>query len=386
MSEKRIKVWVQRFNDRPHLVLQWIDPDTGRRKSKGAGTADEREAEAARGDLEADLNAGRYAEASRMTWERFREMFEEEYYPNCRPKTRKVFDNVLNLFERVCSPKRVRSVTERTISIFAAGLRKLPGRGGKDGMAPGTVKARLQFLHTVFAWAVKQKLIPACPGFPSVKVPKKKPAPVPVESFERLLDKAPDEHMRAFLLCGWLAGLRLGECLALAWEESSEAPWVDFGRDRIVLPAEFAKADEDQWVPLDPYLREVLSALPRHGGRVFRFWSRQGQPLAECTVGFKVITLAKKAGVKLSMQTLRKGFGCRYAGKVPAQVLQKLMRHSSIKITMDYYANVDDAAMEAVLGGQRNASRNKGAHNDRGREESVDQTPSAPGDCEPKPF
>jgi hypothetical protein len=44
MPEKRVSVWVQRFNDRPHLVLQWLDPDTGKRKSQSAGTADEKEA------------------------------------------------------------------------------------------------------------------------------------------------------------------------------------------------------------------------------------------------------------------------------------------------------------------------------------------------------
>src|SRR5262249_20240055 len=74
----------------------------------------------------------------------------------------------------------------------------------------------------------------------------------------------------------------------------------------------------------------------------------------------KVNNLARKAGVKLSLHPLRRGFGCRYAGKVPAQVLQRLMRHSSISTTMDYYANVDDAMMEAVLGPGRNSSRNSG--------------------------
>jgi hypothetical protein len=50
----------------------------------------------------------------------------------------------------------------------------------------------------------------------------------------------------------------------------------------------------------------------------------------------------------------RKGFGCRCAVKVPAQLLQKLlMRHSDIRITMDYYANI--GALEvAVLGVGRN--------------------------------
>ena len=68
--------------------------------------------------------------------------------------------------------------------------------------------------------------------------------------------------------------------------------------------------------------------------------------------------LAKSAGVKLTMRSLRRGFGCRYAGKVPAQVLQKRMRHASISTTRIYYANVDDAVEEAVLGPRRNTPRN----------------------------
>jgi hypothetical protein len=60
--------------------------------------------------------------------------------------------------------------------------------------------------------------------------------------------------------------------------------------------------------------------------------------------------LAKAAGVKLTYHTLRKGFGCRHAARVPAQVLQRLMRHSSIATTMTYYANIDLAVEEAILG------------------------------------
>src|SRR5262245_10288585 len=102
MADKRITVWVQRFPDRANLVLQWHDPDTGRRKSKTAGTADEREAEQRRADLEYELNNGKYQEASRMSWERFRELFEAEYFPNCRPGSRKVYRGMFELFERIC--------------------------------------------------------------------------------------------------------------------------------------------------------------------------------------------------------------------------------------------------------------------------------------------
>ncbi len=58
MTEKRVTVWVQRFKDRPALVLQWLDPDTAKRKSKSAGTADPDEARYKARELERRLNAG----------------------------------------------------------------------------------------------------------------------------------------------------------------------------------------------------------------------------------------------------------------------------------------------------------------------------------------
>ena len=91
MSEqhsKRIIVWCQHFGDRPFLMLQWHDPATGKRKSKSAGTNNPLEAEKARADLEYELNNGLHKEASRISWEAFRELFEAEYLTNLRPDTR----------------------------------------------------------------------------------------------------------------------------------------------------------------------------------------------------------------------------------------------------------------------------------------------------------
>src|SRR4029077_9828063 len=89
MIEKRVTVWIQHFNDRRHLVLQWTDPDTGRRKSRSAKTSDPEKAESARADLEYELTHGKYQEASRMTWEQFREKFEDEYVAGGRPDTQR---------------------------------------------------------------------------------------------------------------------------------------------------------------------------------------------------------------------------------------------------------------------------------------------------------
>jgi len=369
MAERRIVVWVQAFPDRPNLVLQWHDPETGRRKSKTAGTGEPKAAEAARADLEYELNHGKYAESSKLTWERFRELVEAEYLPNCRPKSITTIENVLNNFEEICHPRRLRAISERTISTFLAGLRKKPGRENPF-MVPYTLRVQLNLLQTVLGWAVEQKLLDRVPTFPKVKVPKKLPQPVPPEAFEKLLAKAPDDEHAAFILCGWLAGLRLAEALSLEWEPSDKAPWLDLARERIVLPAEFVKAVKDQWVPLDPELRAALVKLPRHGRKVFRFPTPQGHPASEITVSHRIVALAKKAGVRLSMKTLRKGFGCYYAARVSTHVLQKLMRHSRIDTTMDYYANVDGAVEEAVS--RRNGMRNMATDQNSGNGDKSD--------------
>jgi integrase len=380
MSEKRVVVWIQQFRDRATLQLQWHDPATGKRRSRTAGTADPKEAEQARKDLEYELTHGKFAEASRLTWSRFRELFEAEHVDNQRLNTRESYWATFDGFEQICHPGRLRSISERTISLYAAGLRK-------KGNEPSTVKTRLQLLRAALLWAVRQKMLAGCPNFPSIKVKKKRPQPIPSESFEKLYDKAPDAHMRTFLLCGWLAGLRLCEALSLEREATDTAPYVDLAQDRIVLPAEFAKACEDQWVPLDLLLRESLLALPDTGPRFFRFVAKDQHEICESAVGHRVIVLAAQAGVKLTMHSLRKGFGCRYAGKVPAQVLQRLLRHSDIKLTMDYYANVDDAVREAVLGRKkpaiRDGSRDKSPYADRA-EDGQDDVKPCPERAEPR--
>jgi integrase len=349
MSEKRIHVWVQRFSDRPHLVLQWFDPDTGKRKSKSAETADPQEAEVAREKLQYELRHGKHQEASNLTWKAFRERYEAEYTPGCRPKTQAKIHSVLNTFEAICNPRRLQGVNERMISLLVAGLRNRKGRGSPRMMA-STIKVQLAFLHRALVWAVEQKLLSECPYFPTVKAPKTKPQPVPAESFECLYAKAQDEQMKVYLLCGWRAGLRLSEAFELEWNETDKAPWIDFASKRIWLPGSFTKAVEDQWVPLDPMLKEALEALPRRGRKVYRFEAlTDGHLIGVEAVCQRICAMARKAGVRLTMKSLRRGFGCYYASRVSAHVLQKLMRHADIKTTLSYYANFDTAVEEAVF-------------------------------------
>lgn len=349
---ERITVYLLRPKDRPTYQLQWLDPDTHRRRTESADTADADAAERKRADKEYELNHGMADQASRMTWDRFRDLFESEYVAGLRERTQEKYGTVLDVFEQLCTPCTVGGVSERTLSLFVKAMRERKLSGGRIGLAAMTQRNYLVAMKTAMLWAVSQRLIPKLPTFPTVKVPKKKPQPIPAESFERLLTKAPDELWRAYLLCGWWGGLRLSECREMRWEHTDEWPWIDFEGNRIVLPAEFVKAAVDQWVPLHPVLRQALAALPRTSPLVFPFRSRKGGGrLSRPGVTKRISLMAKAAGVKLSMHRLRKGFGCRVAkqlGKGNAPLLHELMRHSSMQITMDYYASVDDVKQMAI--------------------------------------
>jgi integrase len=197
----------------------------------------------------------------------------------------------------------------------------------------------------------------------------------------RLLAKAADDNMRAYLLTGWLAGLRLSEAANLEWTETTTAPYLDFDKNRIILPAEIVKAVEDQWIPIDPVLKAALLALPRHGRKVFHFVDtrrgKEGRRLTLSGISDRVTDLAKKAGVRLTMHSLRKGFGCRYAGKVSAHVLMRLMRHANIRTTLDYYANFDSAVEEAILGSKCNSECNTPPQTATTPQTAGDETPDA---------
>ena len=356
---KRVRVWVQVFRDRSTLQLQWTDPDSGKRRTQSAETADAAEAEQARSDLEYEINNGLHHDTSRMSWETFRESFEHEYLSGCRENTRSGYKVTFDTFERLCHPQSLRAITARTLSAFVGSLRKLPGRSEGQTFKASTIAIRLEQMGAALRWAVKQGLIPKAPELPANPVPRKRPQPVPEEKVQRLLDATgKDRQLKAFLLCAWLAGLRRNEAYYLEREQTEKAPYLALDQNRIIFPAEAVKADEDQWVPLDPILRAALEELPHVGNRVFRFVTPAGDVLRPESVGGRVGHAAKAAGVRLTMRVLRRGFGCRYAADQPAQILQRLMRHSNIAITMAFYANVDKAVEEAVLGrnGERDTS------------------------------
>ena len=337
MASDRITVYILNQKDRPYFKLEWVEPDTGRRRSRSTKTADADEAEQARADLEYELNHGIYNEPSKMLWETFRELYQREKLAAARPNTRKKAGSVFDRFEELAHPRTLGAVQERMLSQYATTLRE-------KGQKAATIQGYLAYLRAALRWAADQKLIPQAPKVKMPRLPKKVVIrKITAEEFERLYAATPDPLWAAFVATAWYTGMRRCEMLDLAWSADDGKPWIDFTGNRVRIPAAYNKSDADQWIPLHPQLAELLKPLVKPRGRIF--------PLSTSPmeVSRKFSKLARKAGLKISLHDMRRSFGSRYAAVVPAPVLQRLMRHADIKTTLTYYTDVDDVLDEAIL-------------------------------------
>src|SRR5262245_37298511 len=193
---------------------------------------------------------------------------------------------------------------------------------------------RLPMATSFARWRIKPKRAstssrPPAPKVVMPKVPKKKTIrKIVAEEFERLLTAAPDECWAAFLQTAWFTGMRRNEMLDLTWDGEDGTPRVDLAEGRIWIPAAYNKSDADRWLPLHPDLAEVLKVRRQPRGKLFLL-SRSPREVSR-----KFTKLAKKAGLKISLNDLRRSFGSRYAAVVQAPVLQWQMRPAELRTMM----------------------------------------------------
>lgn len=342
-GQKRVSVWVQRFVSRPY-GLQWIDPASGKRKTKSAGTYDRRDADRKAKELEYELNHGLAELGGRMPWRAFRDAYEAEHVNQLRERSQEAIRTALDHFERFKPRITVNDISVRTVAEFARYLRILPQRAQKIGLAPKSIKSYLVSLHGALAWGQRQEFIRTVPAFPEIKVPKRKPQATPAEVFERIIAAERSPEWRGILYAAWYAGLRIEECLRTRWAESFEHPWIDLERRRIVFPAAGQKNNEDDWLPIHRVLFEVLDALPRTSVKVFPV----GCDRPAASKHFS--RLFRKLGVRTTFHGLRRGFITRLAKdpNVTPAMLKRLARHASIQTTMQFYVDMEDEIADAI--------------------------------------
>lgn len=209
-------------------------------------------------------------------------------------------------------------------------------------VAPGTLAREMGFLKAFFARAVDNGKIEHNP-WKGLKRPVGAVRARVLEPHEQPLLMAAlrlDYQRLVTVIVG--SGLRVGELLALTRE--------CVHNNRIsVIDSKWGKSRE---IPMRPEVAAALTAQRcsrdcEHGAGCEHYWTQDPSSLRQC-----LAEACLRARIPhLTVHDLRRTFGtrCALAGMAP-RVLMELMGHSSMEVTMKYYAHVNAGDAAAALG------------------------------------
>ncbi len=275
---------------------------------------------------------GREAEKEEQTYESFAVEYQKTYVTVNNEKSTAKSKRV-NLNAHIVpffGQMPLSRIGVKAIEEFKAGL------VGK-GLAAKTINNILSILRTSLTTAVKWNMLDACPPIQWMDAPSPAFDFFTVEESERLLAAAVAQEL-AMICTAVKAGLRRGELLALRWED------VDLVASRIDVRQSVwqghittPKSGKTRHVPMSPQLRDVLAAH-RHLRGPYVFCNDDGSMLSKDQVRRTVQKACKKAGLRAAgWHMLRHTFASQLAmAGVPLRVIQELLGHSTIKMTLRY--------------------------------------------------
>jgi integrase len=207
----------------------------------------------------------------------------------------------------------------------------------------------LTVLRRLLVVAKKRGLIAHVPEVEWLKPPRPDIDFLSFEDADRLVDAAIDEW-RTMILVAMRTGMRQGEILALRWED------VDLKAGRITVRRAICKgaisvpkSGKGREIPLGD---EVLAALKahRHLRGELVFCELAGGMLTPGAVKHPLWRACRKAGIRLiGWHCLRHTFASHLVMRgVPLKVVQELLGHATMNMTLRYAHLSPEVARDAV--------------------------------------
>jgi integrase len=244
-----------------------------------------------------------------------------------------------------------------------------------SGLAPATVHKQHVVLHKALKAAVADGLIPrnAAAGLKLPRITREEIDPLTEEECRRLLEAAHGDRLEALYMLALSTGMRLGELLALKWED------VDLEGGRLRVQRTLTH-EEKAFVLGEPktknsrrtirLTKRTISALKAHLSRQLEEIEKMGslyQPggLIFATEAGTIINpsnlrnrsfkpLLKRAGLpEIRFHDLRHTCATLLLSKsINPKVVSEMLGHASISITLDIYSHLlpdmQEKAVEAL--------------------------------------
>jgi integrase len=280
---------------------------------------------------------------------------EVELPHNRTPKTQRVYLAYLNNWILpMWGSKCLHQVKPVAVESWLKTLKLTQGK--KQDMANGSKAKIRNIMSVVFSHAVRYELSDRNPITPVRQSDKRSKVPVLLDPAEihRLFDVLAIRE-RAMIVCDALTGIRRSELMGLKWAD------LDFLKRQInivrsVVEQEVGETKNEaskKPVPMPEHLAQVLSAWRQESTYtqstdwVWASWKKKGrQPLWLASImSHDIQPAAKRVGItkQIGWHTFRHTFSTLVKSLgADAKVVQELLRHASIRTTMDVYTQALD--------------------------------------------
>lgn len=250
----------------------------------------------------------------------------------------------------------------------------------KEGLTNKTIRNHLSVFHkclvTAYEW------LPLESKLPNIKWPKCKPPKTDYLSFEECERIISSSHGLSYelVLMALRTGMRQGELKGLQWQS------IDWLNRLIIVrhsQCDYSKSlnspknNRERHIPLDDELYELLSRRKKSQGYVFVDWD--GKTFNYHRLKVMIREVCEEARLRrIGWHTLRHTFASHLVMRgVPLPVVQQLLGHSSITMTMRYSHLAPSLMREAIdiLGSNSVRRGNFGQPVGNRHERSVEEIP-----------
>jgi integrase len=252
----------------------------------------------------------------------------------------------------------------RLDTIGPADVETYKARKLKDGQAAKSVNNHLTILRKLLNLAAEWGELPHAPRVKQLRVAHGDFQFLSFEETERFVRAAATEW-KAFVVTALKTGLRVGELLALKWED------LDLVAGRLLVRRTLwhdqegtPKGGRTREVPLSNEAIATLKAH-RHLKGDYVFCETNGKRLTHSRVKSVVPSTCKKAGLakRLTTHDLRHTFASHLVMRgVALKAVQELLGHATMEMTMRYAHLSPEVKREAVQVLDRPVPGNFGAH------------------------
>lgn len=338
---------------RVRYSVVFTDPQ-GRRREKTAGST-RKSAELLRSRLEKELASGEWGKEKRedptlsQFYERWITSKEKSLKPSTLVSYKVAFRN--HILPRL-GKKRLSDIRPLDIQAFVDDL-------SSNGFSPATVGRLYRYLRACMRQAVAWEVIGESPfkGILLPRIPKDELVFLDDKEISRLLEEAREPEKALFAVLA-LAGLRLGEALALQWKD------IDFDMRAIYVTKSFSywggiqepKTEASRRaVPLLPTLAEILLDHKDFMGDpepdAFLFQTRGLRPLDPANARKRFEETLKRAGLKrVTLHSLRHSYASiMLASGASIKALQHALGHSQVTMTLGTYGHLIEERMDEAV-------------------------------------